>query len=243
MNIQTQKESKEGIELPAAEQNIRKWFEAIKEKGSLDNVPSIENFNRFMGPYLTISRQAGIPVQKITQIVGKKLGWDVLDKDLLEILADSYNLPHAVVEFLDEKRENWIHEFFGQWMDKRAISQLTYVRRLGKIMLLAAQHGKVIFVGRGATWILPRENGVAIRLVASENFRINEVQESQGLKRRDAKKEIEKLEKERNDFQHKYLFGNVTDSNQYDLAVNVGKFGVERTADIILQVVQNHVED
>jgi len=73
-----------------------------------------------------------------------------------------YNRIMVTHLLMDETKANWVYEVFGNWMDRQAIPQITFVRRMGKILLLSAHHGSVILVGRGGSCILPREKGLSI---------------------------------------------------------------------------------
>ena len=47
-----------------------------------------------LGDFITVSREAGVGGEEIAQLVGKKLGWQVLAKELLEIGLEQTMLLH-----------------------------------------------------------------------------------------------------------------------------------------------------
>jgi len=89
-------ESIPGIDKLAGD-NIRKWVLADYvherlEKGKID-----EN----VGPYVAISRETGAGGGEIARLVGEKLGWDFLDREIIDYMAEKYGTPRDLVEFVD----------------------------------------------------------------------------------------------------------------------------------------------
>ena len=98
-------------------------------------------------PYLTISRETGIDAGELAHAIATKCGWKVFDRELLDYLAEHDHLSRLALDFVDERTRSWFHEIFGKWLDQQLISQAEYVSRLGRIVLLAAQHESTVFVG------------------------------------------------------------------------------------------------
>src|SRR5262245_2625419 len=86
---------------------------------------SLENVRRF-GPYIAVSRQAGAGGGRIARLVAEQLGWEVLDKELLDFMAERYRVPRDLLEFVDEATANWMHETFGSWLDRQVVTQDAY---------------------------------------------------------------------------------------------------------------------
>ncbi len=55
-----------------------------------------------VGPYLAISRESGTGGGQIARLVGEMTGWAVLDRELLECLAELYRTSPAVLNLVDE---------------------------------------------------------------------------------------------------------------------------------------------
>ena len=223
-------------------QHIRPWFEKMKREEKLNDATTLENLTSQLGPYVTFSRQAGTGTEEISRLVGERLNWMVLGKEFLDIVGEWYHTPQSILEFLDEKKANWVYELFGNWMDNKAIPQVTYVRRLGKIMLLAAHHGNIVFVGRGATWLLPRENGFAVRLVASETYRVEQFRHTQKLSYEEARRKVKKIDNERYEYVQHYFYKQVTDPEQYDMVINIEKLDIDGIVDVIVKAVESWLD-
>ena len=186
-----------------------------------------------IGPYLTISREAGAGGSRIARLVGEAIGWEVLDRKLLECVAERYHTSPAVLELVDETTTSWITEMFGNWLDPATVSQMQYVCRLSRVILMAARAGKVVFVGRGAQFILPRERGLRVRIVAPQKYRVQQIMERRHLSFEEAREYVVKTDADRQECARQYYHHDITDPHLFDLVVNVEKLGPQRTAHLI----------
>jgi cytidylate kinase len=178
-----------------------------------------------IGPYVTISREAGVGGSQVARLLGESLGWEVLDRELVECMAERYHISPAVLEVVEETTTNWLTEILGSVFDPNYVSQQQYVIRLSRMILMAAHKGRVIFVGRGAGFLLPREQGLAVRLVAGYNYRVQQIMERRHLSREDAQKYVAKTDADRGALAKEYFHRDWSDPHLFDLVVNVEKFG------------------
>ena len=187
-----------------------------------------------LGPYIAVSRQSGAGGSEIGRLVGEKLGWKVLDKQIVEFMAEQFHLDRNILGMLDETKTNWINETLGGLLDRRLVSQDAYVDHLGKMLLLACYQGQVVVVGRGAQFVLPRERGLAVRVVASAADRLHRVCQRGDLSEHDARQEIDEIDEGRAAFVRRYFSKDVSDPELYDLVVNSSSFGIENAAEAIV---------
>ena len=134
---------------------------------------------------------------------------------------------------MDETTTNWITEIFGNWLDPASVSQMQYVCRLSRVILMAARAGKVIYVGRGAQFVLPHERGLSVRIVAPQKYRVQQIMERRHLSFEEARDYVVKTDAGRQEFVRQYFHHDVPDPHLFDLVVNVEKLGPERTAHLI----------
>jgi cytidylate kinase len=172
-------------------------------------------------PYITISREAGADACEIAEIVASRCGWKVFDRELLDYMVEHYHWSRVALDFVDERTVSWFHETFGKWLDQQLVSQAEFVHRLGKVVVLAAQHESLVFVGRGAQFILPREVGLAVRIIAPKKYRVERIMKRRQCSQRDAEQFIDDTDKGRADFVQRYFHRDVADPHLYDLVVNL----------------------
>lgn len=217
-----------------ADENIRRWVSAGRTHACLEEGKVDEN----IGPYLVISRETGAGGSEIARLVAGKLGWDVLDHEIIDYMVDKYGTPRSLIESVDEKQENWIQEVFTTWIERQNFTQTAYLHRLIRLLLLATHHGKVVIVGRGAQFILPQERGLSVRILAPLEFRIEQVILQQGLSVRDARKFVKDSDRKRRKFIKTHFHHKWADPHLYDLVVNVEKLVREDAANLIVDAAQ-----
>ncbi len=190
-----------------------------------------------VGPYVGISREAGAGGSTVAEMLGRRLGWEVLDKGVLDQVADHFHLSRAGLEAVDETTMSWAYDIFGPWLDREIVSHEKYLSRLTRILLAAARRGKIVFVGRGAQFLLPRESGYAVRLIASEKYRIAQLAGRHDLSPAKARHLMHNLDRGRRQFVRHFFHQDIDDPHLYDLVLNVEQFGPEGTSDGIIRVL------
>lgn len=217
-----------------AERNIRRWLLNQEVRERLEN----RNVEENVGPYLTVSREHGAGGSEIAHRVGEILGWQVLDAQMLDYMAEKYGTPRNLLEFVDEKQVSWLGSMFSSWAGKQGLTQETYVHRISQLMLLAAHHGRVIIVGRGGRFILPRERGLSVRILAPLDFRAKQIMFQQGIQYTKATQLVQRIDRERRSFQQKYFHHNSADPHEYDWVLNVEKLSRQDAAELIVSSVR-----
>ncbi len=212
-----------------AEDSVRRWLSAdhARERLSKGNVKDC------IGPYITLSRETGAGGSEIAHRLGQMLGWEVLDAQIVDYMVSKYGTPRSLVEFVDERQTTWMEDFFTSWIEGQGFTQATYVHRLGRLFLIAAHHGKVIIVGRGARFILPRSQGLSVRIVAPLSFRTEQIALQRGIDAKQARKVVEDSDRQRDAFVKEHFHHKAADPHMYDLVINVQKLRQEDAAKII----------
>ena len=146
------------------------------------------------GAYIVVSRQAGSNGTEIARLVGERMGWDVLDKELLDFMTQRYQMPRDMLDIVDETRTNWFHDILGSFIDSRIVSHDSYAVHLERIIRLAALHGKVVFVGRGAQYCLPPEKGLVVRIIAPRKVRVEQIMARHAVSREKATALIDEVD-------------------------------------------------
>jgi aromatic ring-cleaving dioxygenase len=210
----------------AAERQMHAWVlnQEIADRKTV-RLDQAHRPQRQLGPYVTISREVGACGSQIAEMVGEELGWEVLDKGLLDRVADRYRLSRSMLELVDETSGNWAFDILGTWLDRQIIPHEKYVAHLGRVVLAAARRGNVIFVGRGAQFLLPRQAGLAVRLVASEKFRVAQIMRRRGMDEAHARRTMKEIDQGRREFVRCYFHHDIDDPHLYDLVINTEGLG------------------
>jgi hypothetical protein len=225
-----------------AERQMRRWaldIQSDKERAEKDAVLKVR---QLIKPYIVLSREAGVDAADIANAISDHCGWKVLDRELLDYLAEHDHLSRLALDFVDERTVSWFHEMFGTWLEKQLVSQAEYVARLGRLVLLAAQHESSIFVGRGVQFMLPRELGITVRLIAPLNQRVSRMKMLNACTEREARRLVDELDENRQNFVKRYFQHDITDAHLYDLVINLGYIPREEAASLIAGEALRHAE-
>jgi hypothetical protein len=217
----------------AAEKRMRDWARGGEINDRMLSSRGTPAVDRQVGPFVTISREHGALGCPIAEAVGEKLGWEVLDKSLLDRISQRYRLSRPMLELVDETSSNWIHDVLGTWFDPHVVPHEKYLSRLRQVVMAAAQRGRVVLVGRGAQFLLAGQRGFAVRLIASEPFRVAQIAHDRGIGATEAYRVMKTVDRGRADFVLRYFHQDINDPHLYDLVIHVERCGPAAAAEMI----------
>jgi cytidylate kinase len=226
-----------------AERQMRSWSLQLQTQQQLADQRATAPLAELIHPFLAISREAGSNGGELARRVADKLHWKLFDRELLDYLAERNNWSRLSLEFVDEKTASWFHEMFGKWLDQQLISQAEYVRGLGRVVLLAAQHESTIFVGRGVQFILPRRSGLAVRIIAPLKQRVENIMQLRNCARHEAEHYIEETDRGRHDFVQRYFHHDNADPHLYDLMINMAHVPMDDAAELVANLCRRRVAE
>ncbi|NQT41010.1 MAG: cytidylate kinase-like family protein [Planctomycetes bacterium] len=220
--------------IAAAERQMQAWSrtQQLKDQQCLHRLN--EDHGRDFGPFVTLSRQAGTGGEEIARLVGERLGWEVLDKNLLDQIAENFKLSRPLLEQVDETEAGWLSGVLDGLLDPPSIPHEKYVDCLNRIVFAAGRRGNVVLVGRGARFLLPMARGLAVRILAPPKYRFAQLAKSHDLREDEVRRLMETIDGQRRKFVQQYFHHDINDPHLYDLAVNVERLGAEGAAQQIV---------
>ena len=221
--------------LAAAERQMRAWAKSNESAMAVDDSIAIE---ARLKPFVAISREAGAGGSSVGQLVGKMLGWEVLDRDIIDRVAQRYKLSRPLLEMVDETQANWAFDILGTWLDPKLIPHEKYVIHLGHVVLAAACQTSAVYVGRGVQFLLPKDRGLSVRIIASEAYRTQRIAQRENLSQKQAKLTMHNVDKGRSAFVRQFFHHDIDDPHLYDLVLNVERLGPTKTAECIVAAFQ-----
>lgn len=216
------------------DRQVEKWTQSLRDAKKTPQ----KSEPRRIGPYVAISREVGAGGSEIARRVGEFLHWRVLDREIIDDLADTSTTSREVVEFFDEKQLHWISEWLSSWIAGRRFNSATYVHRLHTLIELAARQGNAVIVGRGAPFILPREAGIRVSIIAPFEFRVEQVMLQHRLSAAVARRYVKETDQQRADFIKSHFHRDPRDAHSYDLVINLGNLTQSDAEHLIVSAVQ-----
>ena len=193
---------------------------------------------------VTIAREFGSGGATVARMLADRLGWRLLDRELVDEVARAAHVEPRVVEEFDEKCDAWMAALLravwqgsGEWPSGLSDADLLDARTMAKltrpIVERAAEGGNCIIVGRGAQCILRGHPGVFHAfLYAPLELRKRRVAERVGGVK-DLVRHIEAKDAERAAYIHKLFGRQWSDPHLYDLMLNT-RCGDEAAVETIL---------
>lgn len=196
---------------------------------------------------ITISRQFGAGGSEVARLVAGALGWHVVDNEIVDRVAHRAGLtPDAVAE-QDERAPGFVERLaraLAASSQEFAVPEIGVAVRPAEPSLVhltemvvkeIAAEGRAVLVGRAAPAVLGREAGVLhVRLVASREYRIAAVMQSEHLDRRAAERMMDSTDTERARYHREHYGRDWDDPVHYHLLLNTGLLGIEAAADLIV---------
>jgi cytidylate kinase len=217
-----------------AEQRMRQWTMGLEVQQRRKRESDASQLGREIRPYIAISRETGAGGGLLARKISGILGWDVLHREILDEIADRYRLPRDMLDFVDERTSNWLLEVFGKFISQRVVTQSEYIVRLGQIVLMAARADSVIFVGRGANFLLPSDKGVSIYLVAPRHMREEHVRQHLKCSEAEAREYIRNTDKGRLAFVTRHFNKDISDGHHHDLVINRAWMSIDEAAELVV---------
>lgn len=179
---------------------------------------------------ITISREYGSGGRFVGKLVSKKLGIPFYDKELISLSAKESGLSEQYIEEIDQKKKS--ATYINNNDDRLFIAEKEVINNLAK--------KSCVIVGRCADYIL-KDNKDSVKIFLYSDLKSKEERAIKyyGLNEKNALKEIEKINKERAKHYKFYTDREWKNFDNYDFAFNVDKYGVEKTADNIVEIIKS----
>ena len=200
--------------------------------------PEVTPISKLTTPIvITLSREYGSGGRYIGRLIADKLGIKLYDKEFVIKVAEETGLSEDYIEENEQKRGVLAALNNGYYSEFNNADEL-FAKESEIIKDIASKESCVI-VGRCADRILEDKDNIFKVFVYSDmESKIKRATTYYGLNKEKAKKEIERIDKQRANH-HKYYTGKEwRDLSNYDICVNSDALGVERTADIICEMIK-----
>ncbi|HEU0113381.1 MAG TPA: cytidylate kinase-like family protein [Thermomicrobiales bacterium] len=195
---------------------------------------------------VTISREYGSGGGEIAGRLAARLGWRLVDHELVVRLAHALGETEAEAAALDEHAEGFLWRmleglrYVSPWTmadQPRSLEEQHRRHRtaLASIIDAAAALGEVVIVGRGAQAILAKRRDVLqIRIVAPLAARIAYVVRRENLTPDEARARILTVDRDRARYLQEAEHARPDDAHLYDLTINTGVLSLDDAVDLIV---------
>jgi len=204
-----------------------------------------------MARVISISRQYGAGAHLVSERVVARLGYRLVDREILDHIASQAGISSQWVEKVEKGVGDWINRAIAEWLatnvrtrylhdPSSGFDEEKYRRFLGQAIHQIAKEGRVVLLGRGGQLIL-RDDPLVVRvhLVAEEADRIQRLMECLGYSRERAEQVARREEKKRLSFLRAFDLGDPEDPLLYHLTINLSLVDYDRAADFICGLAES----
>ena len=159
------------------------------------------------------------------------------DQELLESLAKELKVDISILEDYDERPGSFLVDTIKAFSAAASVSEITYFRRLVRMLHVLGARGECLIVGRGSWFVLPPETTLRVRIVASRDDRIAFIARERKLGPVDAARFVETNDRDRHRFIKDHFHKDPADPQNFDLILNRSRFSVDETADLVIEAL------
>ncbi len=199
---------------------------------------------------ITINRQFGTGGHEVGAEIAKRLGVKLLDKQLLTAVAKELSADDTAIQRLQLRNPSWwddFTQFYRHYMaeneyhisDRDSLSRQFFEAQAAIIRRIAEQESCVI-IGRCAFDIFKDyKNALKIFIHSRMETRIRRIVQRYGVSESDAKLMIVDNDYTRELYTKTFTGSEWYDARNYDLCLDVGKFGVNGAVDYIMKLISD----
>jgi len=187
---------------------------------------------------ITVSRESGARGGTIARRVGRKLGWQIYDQELLEFMAQEAVVSHGVLDAPPTTPADWVEARLQQLLRDKALSEHPTIVNLARVVLTLGAQGQIVLLGRGTNCILPHETTLSVRFIAPLPERVAYMGQWMRLPKEEAAERVRQSDERRREFVVANFHRDPNEVHQYDLVLNSSSLGEDVCAELIVQAAR-----
>jgi CMP/dCMP kinase len=181
---------------------------------------------------ITISRQSGSGGDEVAQRVAARLGYRLVERELINQAAVRAGAPEVALAMIDELN------LFG--LSLTAEDCQAYLAAVKTVMEELAAAGNVVILGRAGQVILAGEpQSLHVLILAPAELCAGRLAQQSNIPLRAALARIRAADRHRRIYLKRFYDLQWEDPSQYDLVINMARITPETAADLICRAVEH----
>lgn len=219
---------KPGLE-KAVERQMRNWELSRSQRSAEAAEETPQVF-----PFIAISRQSGSGGLTLSRELGEQTGWQIYDREILDYMAENDAVQKKIYELADEHSEGYFESILKSLGFEGRPPGSDYFRKLVGSINAIAHTNHAIFVGRGASFMLPAEHGLRVRVIAPEKMRFEHYARYSGCPLEESPDAVRRLDADRNGFLRDHFRVDPTSPEHYDVVINAENISMDAAVAMIV---------
>jgi cytidylate kinase-like protein len=199
---------------------------------------------------ITLSREYGAGGSELGLLLGDRLGWPVIDHELVRKLAARLSCEEGEVVAMDEHAPSFLERLAAVATVTAPESRMhsrpwttdpdCVAAAAREVLLEAAQNPPLIIVGHGGNCLFRgRPDVLRVRVVAPFELRVHRVARRTGAPPQRAAADVRRRDGDRQHYLQRYYKNDMNDPTGYDLQINTGTVSLEAAAELVLHLVHS----
>ncbi|MHC4942540.1 MAG: cytidylate kinase-like family protein [Planctomycetota bacterium] len=189
-------------------------------------------------PSITFSIAYGSGAHDVVKIVATKLGYQVLDREIIDGICQSTPIQRRIIEALDKGDRSVVPSMPEQIFTRHFIDDTRYLNTLIRVVRFISMLGPMIFIGRGACHVLRETEALNVRIIANYEDRVERVVAEEGLARAKVEAKIYEEDEMRERFIRNYFKKEIDDPTVYHMVLNTSRISEELAAGMVIRAYQ-----
>lgn len=189
---------------------------------------------------ITIGRQYGSGGRQVGKLLAQRMGVPFYDKELLTEAAKSSGFCEEIFHENDEKPAgSFLYSLVmgANGTDALPLNNKLFLAQFDTIKEIASK-GSCVIIGRCADYALEeRDNVLNVFIYADKKIRAERASKEYGLTAKNIEDAVNKIDKKRANYYNFYSGKKWGAAESYNICVDSGKFGIDKTVDIIKDCV------
>ena len=189
-------------------------------------------------PPICISREVGSGAREICRYLCTHLGYEIFGSAIVDEIAKDLKVQRTLVDSLDEHGRSELEMILETYLRGREIESQEYFKSLVRVVKTLGNHGGVVLLGRGGTFILGEKAALNVLVIAPLDLRIQRMMEYEHLGEREARDKVHGYDQQREHFIRKYFGQNIHHTGLFDLVINTGRIPPSEAGELVLQALK-----
>ncbi len=188
---------------------------------------------------VAIGREAGTGGREVARMLARRLGYRLLDRQVIAALARETGVSYRTAAQRDETVEHWFERIkapldFIPPETAPAVPSKSTAEITEKLVRKYAEDDNVVILGRASAAILRNRPDVfRVFLYAPLEWRAKQFAGKRKVTLASAREQVEQIDRQRRDYLDTYYRVNWRDPSLYDFCFNMERVGPEGAVDLI----------
>lgn len=196
---------------------------------------------------ITVNRQFGTGGHEIGAAIAKRLGVKLIDKQILQSVAEKFNVTENELKTVEDRRPSWWDDFamfykgfmsMNDFRENKEITSRQLFYAQAAAMKKIVENESCVIIGRCAFDIFKDyPNKLRLFIHSTRDYRLNRINKLYHVDLEKASLLIEENDYTREVFTKTFTGKDWYDTRNYELAFDVSNFGVEGAVDFLMKFI------